>query len=89
MSVVELYWVLTSCYGLSDAQAASALEAVIRTRQFVVERADVVVRTLRVFQAGKSDWPDCLIERSAAHAGCSRTVTFDEHAARRAGMALL
>lgn len=89
VSVVELYWVLTSCYGLSDAQAASALEAVIRTRQFVVERADVVVRALSVFQAGKSDWPDCLIERSAAHAGCSQTVTFDERAARHAGMALL
>lgn len=89
VSVVELYWVLTSCYELSDAQAAEALEAVIRTKQFVVERVEVVVRALRVFQAGKSDWPDCLIERSAAHAGCSQTMTFDKRAARYAGMALL
>jgi len=87
--VVELYWVLTSCYALSDAQVASALEALVRTKQFVVERADVVVRALRVFQAGKADWPDCLIERSAAHAGCSQTVTFDKGAARHAGMVLL
>ena len=89
VSIVELYWVLTSCYDLSDAQVASALEALIRTKPFVVERVDVVVRALRVFQAGKADWPDCLIERSAAHAGCSQTVTFDERAARHAGMALL
>lgn len=89
VSVVELYWVLTSCYELSDAQAVEALEAVIRTKQFVVERVEVVVRALRVFQAGKSDWPDCLIERSAAHAGCSQTMTFDKRAARYAGMALL
>ncbi len=27
VSIVELYGVLTSCYGLSDAQVASALEA--------------------------------------------------------------
>ena len=71
--VVELYCVLTSCYTLSDSQVASALEALVRTKQFVVERADVVVRALRVFQAGKADWPDCLIERSVAHAGCSQT----------------
>ena len=89
VSVVELYWVLTSCYTLSDSQVASALEALVRTKQFVVERADVVVRALRVFQAGKADWPDCLIERSAAHAGCSQTVTFDKGAARHAGMVLL
>ena len=87
--VVELYWVLTSCYALSDVQAASALDTLVRTKQFVVERADVVVRALRVFQTGKADWPDCLIERSAAHAGCSQTVTFDRGAARYAGMVLL
>ena len=63
--------------------------SLIRTKQFVVERADVVVRALRVFRTGKADWPDCLIERSAAHAGCSQTVTFDKRAARYAGMALL
>lgn len=87
--VVELYWVLTSCYALSDAQVASALDALVCTRQFVVERVDVVVRALRVFQAGQADWPDCLVERSAAHAGCSRTVTFDRGAARHARMVLL
>lgn len=87
--IVELYWVLTSCYALTDAQAASAMDALVRTKQFVVERVDVVVRALRVFQVSNADWPDCLIERSAAHAGCSQTVTFDEGAARHAGMALL
>lgn len=66
VSIVELYWVLTSCYGLSDAQVTSALEALIRTKQFVVERADVVARALRVFQAGKADWPDCLMQADRA-----------------------
>ena len=30
--VVELYWVLTSCYTLSDSQVVSALEALVRTK---------------------------------------------------------
>lgn len=89
MCVVELYWVLTSCYALSDAQVTSALDALVRTKQLVVERVDVVVCALRVFQAGKAHWPDCLIERSAAHGGCGQTVTFDDGAARHAGMVLL
>jgi predicted nucleic-acid-binding protein len=89
VSVVELYWVLTSCYELSGQQAAQALEAILRTKQFLVERADQVMRALRVFGEGAADFADCLIERSAASAGCSQTMTFDVGASRHAGMTLI
>lgn len=89
VSVVELYWVLTSSYELSGEQVAQALEAILRTKQFLVERADQVLRALRVFGEGKSDFADCLIERSAAGAGCERTMTFDVGASRHAGMTLI
>lgn len=89
VAVVELVWVLSSCYDLSREQVALALEAMLRTKQFVVEHADQVVRALRVFKASKADFSDCLIERSASHAGCERTVTFDVGAARHAGMTLI
>jgi predicted nucleic-acid-binding protein len=89
VSVVELYWVLTSNYELSGQQVGQALEAILRTKAFVVERADQVLRALRVFEAGKADFADCLIERSASSAGCSQTVTFDVGASRHAGMALI
>ena len=89
VTVVELYWVLSSCYDLSGEQAASALEAIVRSRQVVVERADLVVRALRAQAAGKADFPDCLIERSAAAAGCAQTMTFDVRAANHAGMTLV
>ncbi|OGB81034.1 MAG: twitching motility protein PilT, partial [Burkholderiales bacterium RIFOXYC12_FULL_60_6] len=82
VSVIELYWVLTSCYELSGQQAAQALEAILRTKQFLVERADQVMRALRVFGDGTADFADCLIERSAAGAGCSQTMTFDVGASR-------
>lgn len=89
VSVVELYWVLTSSYELSAQQAAQALEAILRTKQLLVERADQVTRALRVFGDGKADFADCLIERAAASAGCGQTMTFDVNASKHAGMTLL
>lgn len=87
--MIELYWVLTSSFELRGEQAAQALEAIIRTKQLVVERADLVMRALRVYGAGKADFADCLIERSASSAGCPRTMTFDVGAAKHAGMTLI
>ncbi len=89
VSVVELYWVLTSCYGLTKVQVRQALDILLRTRQIVVDRADQVLRALSVFAAGKADFADCLIERTAASAGCGKTMTFDVDAARHAGMTLI
>ncbi len=89
VSVVELYWVLTSCYELTGKQVTQALDAILRTKQFVVERADQVMRALRVFGEGGADFADCLIERSASGAGCEQTMTFDAKAAKHAGMTLI
>lgn len=89
VSVVELYWVLTSCYDLTGPQVKAALEALLRAKQIVVDRADQVLRSLRVFDAGKADFADCLIERTASGAGCAETMTFDAGAAKHAGMTLI
>ena len=89
ISVVELYWVLTSCYDLTNEQFKQALEVLLRTKQILVDRADQVLRALRVFGDGKADFADCLIERTAAGAGCARTMTFDVGAAKHAGMSLI
>ena len=89
VSVVELYWVLTSCYDLTGQQIAQALETILRTKQLLVERADQVMRALRVFDKGGADFADCLIERSASGAGCEETMTFDVKASKHAGMTLI
>jgi predicted nucleic-acid-binding protein len=89
VSVLELYWVLTTCYELTGQQAAQALEVILRTKQFLVERSDQVMRALRVFGEGAADFADCLIERSAASAGCAQTMTFDVGASKHAGMTLI
>jgi predicted nucleic-acid-binding protein len=89
VSVVEIVWVLESSYDLAREQVAQALEGVLRSKQLVVEQADQVLRALRVFKSSKADFADCLIERSAAHAGCVRTMTFDAGAVKHAGMVLV
>jgi len=89
VSVVELYWVLTSCYELTGQQIAQALETILRTKQLLVERADQVMRALRVFGEGSADFADCLIERSASGAGCNETMTFDVKASKHVGMTLI
>ena len=35
------------------------------------------MKALRLFKAGTADFADCLMERGASSAGCSRTMTFD------------
>jgi predicted nucleic-acid-binding protein len=89
VSVVELVWVLPSCYDLSREQIAQALEVLLRAKQLVVDRSDQVVRALRVYSSGNADFADCLIERTASSAGCEKTMTFDVGAAKAAGMTLI
>lgn len=89
VSVIELVRVLSSCYDLTRDQVAQALDAVLRTKQFVVKQADQAIRALRTFKAINADYADCLIERMASHAGCEKTMTFDADTGRHAGMTLV
>ncbi len=89
VSVVELFWVMSSAYELDRGQLIAALEGLLRTKELVVERAEIVWKALRIFQTADVDFADCLIERSAAAAGCEKTMTFDRGAAKSAGMTLL
>lgn len=86
VSVVEIVWVLSSCYDLSRKQIAQALDVMLRSKAFAVEQSEQVLRALRVFTSSKADFSDCLIECSAAQAGCEKTMTFDAGAAKHTGM---
>jgi predicted nucleic-acid-binding protein len=87
--IAELSWVLSSSYDLSRQQTAEALEGVLRSKEWVVEKADIVWQAVRLFQSGSADFADCLISRSAAQSGCEKTMTFDRSAAKSGGMTLL
>ena len=89
VSVVELVWVLDSCYGLQRTQISEALEGLLRTKEIVLERAETIWKAVRLYRNSLGDFADCLIERCAAAAGCPRTMTFDRSAAKHCGMSLI
>ncbi|AMB86438.1 twitching motility protein PilT [Pseudomonas agarici] len=86
VSVVELVWVLQSCYQSDKSDILVTLETLLRTRELKVERAEIVWQALRRYTEAKADFADCLIERSAHAADCEYVVTFDSKAAKTAGM---
>ena len=75
--------------GLDRERVASAVQALLDSREIVVDRTDAVRRALGTYRATNADLADCVIERGGAEAGCGATVTFDVRAARDAGMRLL
>jgi predicted nucleic-acid-binding protein len=89
VAVVELVWVLAGSYGLSRAQVATVLEMLLRSKELVLDRADLVAQAQARFAAGGADFADALIERIAAQAGCTATMTFDAGAAKTASMTLV
>lgn len=89
VALVELAWVLGAGYKLPRAQLAAVLETLLRSKELVIDRADLVMQALARFSAGSADFADALIERMAAAAGCTETMTFDQGAAKATGMTLV
>ncbi len=86
--IVELFWVLEVSYRFKKKEIEQVLENLLRSKELVVERAEIVWQAFRKFAAGNADFADCLIERSGHAAECEYTVTLDRKAAG-AGMKLL
>lgn len=89
IAIVELVWVLQSCYQAGRDDVQSAIEGLLRSRELIVERAEVIWQSLRLFTKGSADFADCVIERCGQAAGCDHTMTFDQKAAKATGMKLL
>ncbi|MGA3350067.1 MAG: type II toxin-antitoxin system VapC family toxin [Candidatus Sulfotelmatobacter sp.] len=87
--IAELVWVLAISYRFPKDKIAQVVETLLRSRELVVERGEIVSQALRAFNAGRADFSDYLIERCAHAAQCQFTLTFDQKAASAAGMRLL
>jgi predicted nucleic-acid-binding protein len=85
VSVVELVWVMQSCYQSTKQEVVKILETLTATRELMIENSETVIKAIRVFSNSKADFSDCLIERSANKAGCEYSVTFDVDAIKHAG----
>lgn len=88
ITLVEVVWVLESCYDQSKEGILNVLHAVLTTRQLVVEKADRVYMAMRRFANGNADFSDALITILSEQEGCSRVLTFDKRAVN-VGMELL
>ncbi|WP_186115599.1 PIN domain-containing protein [Burkholderia gladioli] len=90
VTLVEVVWVLGRCYGVERQQMKDIIDSMVGTKELIVEAADTVRKALRVFAASaKTDFADCLIERSGFVVGCEHTATFDVTASKLAGMRLI
>ena len=89
VAVVELVWVLGGSYKLQRVQIAAALDTLLRSKELVLDRAEVVAQALRGYRAGSADFADELIARIATAAGCSHTLSFDAKAVKSAGMVMV
>lgn len=87
--IAELVWVLAISYRYQKKEIEQVMENLLRTKELVIERADIVSQASRAFSAGGADFADYLIERCAHAAECQFTITFDQKAATIAGMRLL
>ena len=88
VTVVELHWVLRRAYKLSAERCAELLEGLTDSREIRVDRESIVRAALESSRSGL-DFADAVIAELGRAAGCRRTVTFDQRAARQGAMHLL
>jgi len=89
VALVELVWVLAGSYALDRTQVSTVLDTLLRSKELLVDRADLVTQALRRFSAGSADFADALIERSANAAGCTAMMSFDTAAVKPASMTMV
>jgi predicted nucleic-acid-binding protein len=88
-TVLELVWVLKSKNRAPRNTIAAMIEQLLARDAVIVERDATVAQAVRRFRFSSADFADCLIAASARAAGCTKTITFDQIAARDAGMELI
>jgi predicted nucleic-acid-binding protein len=86
--IAELVWVLHFSYRFNKHEIEHVVDRLLRSKELVVERAEIVSQALRKFRVCRANFADCLIERCGHAAECQYVLTFDKDAAA-AGMRLL
>jgi predicted nucleic-acid-binding protein len=73
----EVSWVLETAYDYSRVEIADALEQILETAQFEIERRDEARLALGDFRSTKAGFADALIGRINRALGAPHTATFD------------
>ena len=88
ITMVEIVWVLESCYKQNRDDISKVLYSLLTTKQLVIESADKVYLALRRYGNASADFSDALTAIVAEQEGCERVVTFDKQAVK-VGMELI
>jgi len=78
--LVEVIWVLKSCYQQGKSDLCFIIESLLTTKQLMVEKTDFAYKALRMWQKGNGDYSDALIATLSQENGCLYTLTFDKKA---------
>ncbi len=82
VAMVETVWVLDRAYGLTSHDIATAIERLLQVEVLAVENEQEVFTAMVALKQGRGSFADALIAELGARVGCTRTLTFDQKAAR-------
>jgi len=82
VTILEIVWVLRSLLRRSPAQIAAHIEHLLAADVLEVQNEQQVFEAAFALRRGAGEFEDCLIGSLDAWAGCSRTLSFDQKAAR-------
>ena len=82
VAMVETVWVLDRAYGLTAHDIATAIERLLQVEVLAVENEQEVFTAMVALKQGRGSFADALIAELGARVGCTRTLTFDQKAAR-------
>jgi predicted nucleic-acid-binding protein len=80
--LAEFSWALTSRYRQSKEQTLGAIHRLLKVKTLIFEDFDAVVRALERAAVPQVDFADALAAEHNLQLGCTRTVTFDQPAAK-------
>jgi predicted nucleic-acid-binding protein len=81
ITLVEVTWVLESCYDQGKQDILNVLHGLLTTKQLIVEKADSAYLAMkRCLGSPKADFSDALIAVLSEQAGCTKILTFDRKA---------
>ncbi len=89
VAMVETVWVLDRAYDFTNQEIATAVERLLQVEVLAIENEQQVFTAMVALKQGRGSFVDALIAELALRAGCTRTLTFDQKAARLPGFELV
>jgi predicted nucleic-acid-binding protein len=59
--LVELVWVLEGFFDFKKKEVEDVVESLLRGREILLERPDIIEQAVRKFKSGNADLADCII----------------------------